>query len=693
MGDTSTDHDDDPMNLPRANDMPGIRNTSTDTDNAEVADVRVAADDHAARNDDCGAKTTEVPKTTDATTTRSPTKPSPPTTRRCTKAATMGTDAAVTSQPTKTGASTVTNKKPRATEVLQNTTNAQKTAVEQRRQPTYQESPAMTLQLTDEAIVAAQGRSRLVQKMKADGAHRGMKVAQQYGLVLIDTKRGKRIILPPELWPISFKESHDSVWAGHLRAPHTYERIARMYWWPDLLQEVKRWVRGCQDCGSRKARPREVIPPLRSLRGGDACDRWALDVAGPFPRAGGGERYVIAAVEYVTRYVVAVATERHTAEHVAEFLMKEVVLKFGVFRELLTDGAPELTGRSIEQLVLLLQAEQTNPVPYRPQMIGLVERFHRTWKDTVSLYMHDDKQDDWEMWVAFAVFAYNSGRHTTVALSPNELMIGRKLRSPNDLLRSTGVTEAGELTQYHKNLLQTMKCSQECAEHARLREQNRQAKYYNRRVKVTRTFKAGDRVWMYRPPKGPKATKFVHRWMGPMRIVSAAGYENYLVRREDKNGELREFIAHVSFLTTYHESSDELQKAAADIEAQLNYEGEVEREDDDAETGAVAGTATATARPVTGAAGKRRRRPAATSEEAWGDDGEQLVEISRRRRRNKGGHYVLEFKLRLARRAQGDHDEHADADDDATRWVSLTEYNRLFDAGRVVEDSGGGEGV
>ncbi|KAE8881217.1 hypothetical protein PF001_g20768 [Phytophthora fragariae] len=307
--------------------------------------------------------------------------------------------------------------------------------------------------------------------------------------------------------------------------------------------------------------------------------------------------------------------------------------------------------------------------------------------------MHDDKQDDWEMWVAFAVFAYNSGRHTTVALSPSELMMGRKLRSPNELLRSTGVTEAGELTQYHKNLLQTMKSSQECAERARLREQNRQAKYYNRRVKAMRTFKTGDRVSMYRPPKGPKATKFVHRWMGPMRIVSAAGYENYLVRREDKNGELREFIAHVSLLTTYHEYTDELQKAAADIEAQLNYEGEVEREDDDAETGAVAGTATATARPVTGPAGKRRRRPAATSEEAWRDDGEQLVEISSRRRRNKAGHNILEFKLRLARRTQGHHDEHADADDDATRWVSLTEYNRLFDAGRVVEDSGGGEGV
>jgi hypothetical protein len=104
-------------------------------------------------------------------------------------------------------------------------------------------------------------------------------------------------------------------------------------------------VRGCQECGSRKARPRGVIPPLRSLRGGDVGDRWALDVAGPFPVADGGERYVIAALEYVTRYAVARCVVQHTAESVATFLMEEVVLKFGVFRELLTDGAPELPER------------------------------------------------------------------------------------------------------------------------------------------------------------------------------------------------------------------------------------------------------------------------------------------------------------------------------------------------------------
>jgi hypothetical protein len=213
-----------------------------------------------------------------------------------------------------------------------------------------------TLQLTDDEIVAAQDRSQLVQRLLEEGSHRGMKVERLFGLVVIHTAKGKRVILPPVLWSGVFKELHGSIRAGHLRGPHTYGRVAQLYWWPGLHGEVNRWVRSCQECGSRKAKARQVIPPLRSLRGGDVGDRWALDVAGPFPVAEEGERYVITPLEYVTRYAVARTVTRHTAENVASFLMSDIVLRFGAFRELLTDGAPEMTGLVIDQLVTLLQA-------------------------------------------------------------------------------------------------------------------------------------------------------------------------------------------------------------------------------------------------------------------------------------------------------------------------------------------------
>lgn len=582
----------------------------------------------------------------------------------------------------------------------QRTGDEQRAVMQTAQRVAVRSSGEPTLQLTDEAISTAQARSRLVQRLVTAGRYHGMDVATEYGLVLIKTPSGKRVVLPPELWSVAFKESHDSVWAGHLRAPHTYSRIAQVYWWPRLQREVKRWVLGCQECGSRKARPREVIPPLRSIRGGDVGDRWALDVAGPLPTTEGGKRYVIAAVEYVTRYAVAITVERHTAENVAKFLMKQIVLKFGPFRELLTDGAPELTGRAIEQLVIMLQAEQTTPVPYRPQMIGLVERFHRTWKDCVSVYMNMDEQRDWDAWIDFAVYAYNSGRHSTVLLSPNELMMGRKLRAPNELLRQTSVAEAGEMTAYHRRLLRAMKAAHACAEQARVREQKRQAKYYDRKVRMQRSFNAGDRVWMFRPPKGPKASKFVHSWIGPMKIVEPAGYDNFLIEREDQDGGNEQLIAHVSFLVSYHYPHTLLGTIAADIKLQLENEGALEREAHVTTARETTRTTSAPVQAATAARIRRQHNQTVGSEAAKFGSNEILVELRRRRRRNKAGHYVLEYLLRpIGSKQRGDAaavgsaaaGSGAAAEDE--QWVSVAEYDELFQAARVVEDSGCEEGV
>ncbi|EGZ19560.1 hypothetical protein PHYSODRAFT_327780 [Phytophthora sojae] len=215
--------------------------------------------------------------------------------------------------------------------------------------------------------------------------------------------------------------------------------------------------------------------------------------------------------------------------------------------------------------------------------------------------------------------------------------MGSKLRSPNELLRRTSVAEAGELTKYHERLLAALASSQRYAEQAREREQLRQARYYNRRVKQRRTFEAGDRVWMYRPPRGPKASKFVHQWIGPMKIIEPAGYDNYLIEREDKSGECEQFVAHVSFLVTYRYPAELLRDVAADLEAQLEHEGAFQREGDAATAGETVGATSAPARAATAGHGKKRdgRAVASASESRLQD--ELLVELRRRRRRNRAG--------------------------------------------------------
>ncbi|KAE8879800.1 hypothetical protein PF003_g36224 [Phytophthora fragariae] len=201
------------------------------------------------------------------------------------------------------------------------------------------------VQFTDADIEREQGQSVMVQALFKKGKYQGQRVfVKDDGLVNIQVGGGEAgVILPAVYWPLAFKEAHDSIWAGHLRGPQTYERLRRLYWWPYMQNTVRDWVSACQDCGSRKARPQAVIPPLRSVRTGEVGDRWAIDVAGPLPVTMNGNRYVIAAVEYTTRYAVAASVPEHTAKSIARFLMDRVVLVYGPMREIMMDGAREFT--------------------------------------------------------------------------------------------------------------------------------------------------------------------------------------------------------------------------------------------------------------------------------------------------------------------------------------------------------------
>lgn len=290
----------------------------------------------------------------------------------------------------------------------------------------------------------------------------------------------------------------------------------------------------------------------------------------------GQNKYVIAAVEYVTRYAVAAPVCTHDAESIARLLMTHVVFRFGAFRELLTDNAPEMVSKALDELVVLLQARQTNPVPYRPQMIGLVERFHRTWKDCVSLFVNE-AQDDWDRWIDCSVYAYNSAAHSTVQLSPNELMLGRSLRAPNELLRHGQRRETGPLDEYHQNLTNMLALNQRIARQAMEKEQARQAVYYNRGVRSMRRFKTGDLVWVHKPPREQGLTKLVHQWMGPMEIVGPTGYDNFCLRRCDQERWGDTLIAHSSFLVCYYYPVDRLRALSDDLLDELDEEVSGER--------------------------------------------------------------------------------------------------------------------
>ena len=78
--------------------------------------------------------------------------------------------------------------------------------------------------------------------------------------------------------------------------------------------------------------------------------RVAVDLVGPIcPPRDSGYRYIIKLVDYATRYPVAVALKKVTAENVAEAFVN-IYSRIGVPEELLTDRGTQFTSDCMKEV-------------------------------------------------------------------------------------------------------------------------------------------------------------------------------------------------------------------------------------------------------------------------------------------------------------------------------------------------------
>ena len=147
----------------------------------------------------------------------------------------------------------------------------------------------------------------------------------------------------------------------------------------------------------------------------------------------------------------------HRAQTVADVLVTDVFLRFGVPRFLHSDQAPEFMPELIIELCELLEIQRTRACPYRPQSDGLVERFNRTLIDMLSKFCND-RYDDWDRHLPYLLCAYRAAVNESTGCSPNLLMLGRELTLPVDLMYSPkqyqGFHCHGEYVEWPRRVLQ-----------------------------------------------------------------------------------------------------------------------------------------------------------------------------------------------------------------------------------------------
>ncbi|KZS10222.1 Uncharacterized protein APZ42_025362 [Daphnia magna] len=332
-----------------------------------------------------------------------------------------------------------------------------------------------------------------------------------------------RLCIPKDQKTTILQACYDDVTSGHLGEKRTHDRVTQRYYWHGITRDIENYIKACADCQSRKKGKYRKPPGFLELTQVEKpWDRVEMDILGPFPTSSLGNRYIIVAVDYVTKWAEAVAQPVAGAEQVAEFFVKEILLRHGAPRKLTTDQGKCFVATMMQRVLAAMETNHQTTTAYHPQANGLVERLNHTLADKLSMYVSRDHKD-WDATLPFVRFAYNTSRQETTGKSPFFLMHGRHPVLPLDTI--FGATpdphqlvpvEAGGPDKYEIWMLRNLQRVFAEVDDRSQRAQRKYKQHYDTHHREGEKFHPTQQVLVYRlTRKVGLAEKLLHRWNGP----------------------------------------------------------------------------------------------------------------------------------------------------------------------------------
>lgn len=367
------------------------------------------------------------------------------------------------------------------------------------------------------------------------------------------TGKSHLLVVPEVLRREILQACHDEATSGHLGYTRTLARIKQNYYWPRLAEEVKHYVRTCLECQRRKAPPTKPAGLLHPVPVPETpFAQIGIDLLGPFPLSDSGNRWVIVATDYLTRYAETKAIPSGTAAEAARFFIENIVLRHGAPAIIITDKGAAFTAELLRIVLTLSGTAHRKTTAYHPQTNGLTERLNKTIADMLCMYV-DVEHKNWDTILPYVTFAYNTARQETTKMTPFALVHGREVTTmldamlPHDCNGSDA--DAADFTER----------AEEARQLARVRitsQQERDARRYNLRHQFA-AYTPGERVWIWSPVRRRGLSeKLLRRYFGPYKVLRRISDVTYEVVGDgsccSKRRQQVPEVVHVVRMKPYH---------------------------------------------------------------------------------------------------------------------------------------------
>src|SRR6266498_26041 len=154
-----------------------------------------------------------------------------------------------------------------------------------------------------------------------------------------------------------------------------YYHISKRYLWQNMKKDNKEYAKTYFQCQQRESmkqnNQKRTIPPT------DIFERWEVDIVEPLPITREGNRYIVVAMDYFSRWPEVRPLKIANVDTVVTFLYKKIICRFGASRILQSDRGIYFVNELIQRLTRRFKVKHSLSSPYHSQSNGLVERFNK----------------------------------------------------------------------------------------------------------------------------------------------------------------------------------------------------------------------------------------------------------------------------------------------------------------------------
>ncbi|GJS40487.1 reverse transcriptase domain-containing protein [Tanacetum coccineum] len=239
-------------------------------------------------------------------------------------------------------------------------------------------------------------------------------------------------------WCVSGQEAidiliacHNGPTGGHYGANYTAKKVFDSgFYWPTIYRDAHDLVTRCDTCQRQGKISQRDEMPQNSIKVCEIFDVWGIDFMGPF-LSSRGNKYILVAVDYLSKWVEAKALPTNDARVVCKFL-KSLFARFGTPHAIISDRGTHFCNDQFAKVMLKYEVTHRLSTAYHPQTNGQVEVSNRGLKRILERTVGENRAS-WSDKLNDALWAFRTTYKTPIGCTPYKLVYGKAYHLPIEL--------------------------------------------------------------------------------------------------------------------------------------------------------------------------------------------------------------------------------------------------------------------